>query len=160
MKERVHRRRWRKNQRQRSSRLLGGQTQFNSILCCASCFALVVLEEWIHPFSFKSTKASVQAWQGIENILSPNQMRRPLPLLLSPSFFSERRSPCLGTVVFWFCVRIRAISRAQGHLRDRSVTPGGQHVLGGLFEGHHEAQQPRISRHNWTILKFKVPNFC
>ena len=37
--------------------------------------------------SFKSTKTKQLTQQGIELILSPKPTRRPLPCLLSPSFF-------------------------------------------------------------------------
>ena len=36
---------------------------------------------------FKSTEAKQLAQQGIEQILPQKKVRRPLPLLLSPSFF-------------------------------------------------------------------------
>ena len=38
-------------------------------------------------YSSKSTKAKKIAWQGIEQNLPLKQTQRPLPLLLSPSFF-------------------------------------------------------------------------
>ena len=55
--------------------------------------ALAVLPRWIwkkrisSTFAFKSTKAKQRARQGIECILPPKQTWRPLPYLLSPSFF-------------------------------------------------------------------------
>ena len=50
--------------------------------------ALAVLKKWSNSsYSFKSTETKQLARQGIKQNLSLKQMRRTLPLLLSPSFF-------------------------------------------------------------------------
>ena len=61
-----------------------------SISCRASCFASVYWKKRLNSsFSSKQTEAKQIAWQEIEQILPTKPTRRPLPLLLSPSFFYE-----------------------------------------------------------------------
>ena len=60
---------------------------------------------------FKSTEAKQLAQQGIEQILPPKKVRRPLPLLLSPSFF-------YAVCVQW----IKIIWNSQAAKKDRSLS--------------------------------------
>ena len=69
-----HRKGWRRKQRQRTSRLFGGQNLLNSLPRLLFCLG------W-------STEAKQLAPQGIEKYVPPKQTQWPLPLLLSPSFF-------------------------------------------------------------------------
>ena len=67
--------------------------QFLSILWTTLVIALSIWKNRMNStFSSKSTEAKQLARQGIEYILAPKQTRRPLPLLLSPSFFYAQGS--------------------------------------------------------------------
>ena len=84
------------NRRQGKGRRVGKGGKICSIPCRASCFAWVYLEEAVNSavyleltVSFKSYETRQLARQRIERILPPKPTRRPLPLLLSPSFFYE-----------------------------------------------------------------------
>ena len=87
---------WRKKQRQRSSRLFGGQNLFNSLprqLFCFGRFGRIVL---FNLFFYISTEAKQLARQGIEYILPLNR-RDDLCLCfcLHPSSMMESWNPLL-----------------------------------------------------------------
>ena len=98
----------RQRRRQRSSLLFGGQHLLYSLPRELFCTRMIWRKGWIHPMflsillqfilffisswgnsSFSSNRlgAKLQARQRNESILSPKQQRRPLPSLLSLSFF-------------------------------------------------------------------------
>ena len=94
--------------------------------------------------SSKSTKAKQLAPQGIEQNLPPKQMRRPLPLLLSPSFFyvcTKRSGWRWGRNVYLDCllfaqpcvVRYTVIN---SDLRDEIGHAGDVDVSRGERSGH------------------------
>ena len=67
-------------------------TEFVQFLAPLDVLPRSIWKNWMNlTFSFKETKAKQLAQEGIEQILSPKQKRRPLPYLLILSF-------CYGNV--------------------------------------------------------------
>ena len=89
---------WRTKQRQRSSRLLGGQKSFNSLPCYSSCFVSVDMQEKVEFILF------FQIDRGKTASAARNWMN--FPLLLSPSFFYASYLPTIRPIKqkrFWHC---------------------------------------------------------
>ena len=104
---------WREKQRQRSLRLFGGQI-FVQFLAALSVLPRSVLKKRLNSsYSSKSTEAKQLARQGIEQNLPPEQTRRHLPLLLSPSFFYNGNSQKLTNFIY-FIVNLCMV-RTGGH---------------------------------------------
>ena len=138
---------WRQKQRQKSLRLFWGQNLFNSLPRQLFYLGRYGRKGYIHPF-FKSTETKQLAQQGSEKMLPTNQTRRPLSLLLSPSFF----------FVFSLCYEKPCSVHTQ--LRSSTKSPFQRmHLLNRLQNCNPKTYISCIFRQH-TVLYVKIVHAC